>query len=847
MTNLPILVSSFVGRKKELGELELHLARTRLLTLTGAGGCGKTRLAIELAAEQLQEFPDGVWLVDLANLSESDLLARAVAQALGIRLPPNREPTDALTDFLATRNTLLVLDNCEHLIDAVAGLATVLVLRCPALRMIATSREGLNIDGEFVWIVPSMQLPGEDAEATVAAVEQYDAVRLFVARAVTAAPSFQLTEKNASAVAQICQRLAGLPLAIELAAARIKFLGVQELLSRLDDAFAVLHNSKRTAPPRHHTLRAAIDWSYALLSEPEQILFRRLAVFAGSFTIEAAERICSGKALEQAEVLNCLSRLADKSLVVVDEETAESRYRLLEPLRQYAQQKLSSARELETVRSQQVAFAIVMAETVDAKLHGPDQVAGLDLLERERENLRAALAWSRKMQDAENGLRLAGALWWFWVRRGSVSEGMQWLREFFEMRGGSDRVRAAVLARGAFLAWRHADYARLEEWSAQSLKLAHDARDQETHAFAVMMQGGAARDRGEGRKAQARLQQAFVLFDRIHHKWGMGWVCLYLAPIFYGRERYEQGKETWQTGLRLFRELDDLWGIAMTLTYLAQEARRVERNTEARAWLEESLEVFRKLGDTYDIARCLTELSQVAQAQGDDERATVWLGEAFTLLKQLGLARPTINAPLQLASIARQRGDLRLVLFLLQESLPQVAVRNDPRWLAIYFAEFGALACAVKNFDAAARLFGAAQKQIDIASSGSELFSLDEYSQNVNAARAALGEQAFSAAYQEGRSFDSQAAIALAERLTLSPEARELTARAKLLPDRDALTPREVEVLKLLAEGLSNSQIAERLVISRRTVTTHLTVIYDKLGVKSRSAATRYALDHHLA
>lgn len=847
MTNLPILMSSFVGRKQELDELVPLLAQTRLLTLTGAGGCGKTRLAIELAAKRLEEFQDGVWWVELAALSEPDFVPRAVAQALGIRLPPIREPTEALTDFLATRNTLLLLDNCEHLIDAVAALATVLVLRCPALRVIATSREALNIDGEHVWIVPSMQIPKEGAGATVSTVAQSDSVQLFVSRAGSAAPAFQLTEKNAPAIAQICQRLAGLPLAIELAAARIKFLGPQELLVRLEDVFAVLHGGKRTAPPRHQTLRAAIDWSHALLSAPEQILFRRLSVFAGNFTIEAAEKICSGKELTQSEIMNCLSRLADKSLVVVDEESAESRYRLLEPLRQYAQEKLGSAKEFESIHSRQVGFAIAMAEAADSKLHGPLQVAGLDLLERERENLRVALAWSRKTLNAENGLRLAAALWWFWVRRGTVSEGKEWFREFLAMSGGSDPVRAAALARGAFLAWRQADYARLQEWSAESLKLGHDARTQEAYAFALMMQGGAARDQGEVYKAQALLRQAFTLFEKIHHKWGMAWAFLYLAPIFYGQDQYDRGKETWQTSLRLFRELGDWWGIAMTLSYLAEEARRLERYTQARAWLEESLAVYRKLGDAYDIARCLTALSQVAQAQGDDERATVWLGEASTLLKQLGLSHPPLSAPLHLASIARQRGDLRLVLFVLQDNLPQMAEMKNPNALATYLAEFAALACAVTKFDDAARLFGAAQNGFDTSSAGGESFSLDEFSQNVNRARAALGEQAFSAAYEEGRSLDLEAAIVLAERVTLSPEILKITTHATTKPDPDALTPREVQVLELLAEGLSNSQIAERLVISRRTVTTHLTVIYNKLGVKSRSAATRYALDHHLA
>src|ERR671916_378267 len=455
--NLPLELSSFVGREKELTEVERLLEHNRLVTLTGSGGCGKTRLALAAAGELVEGFEDGVWMVELASLADPSLVPQAVASTLGVREQPGRLPTETLSDYLGSRNVLLVLDNCEHLIGACAELAEALLHSCPNLRVLATSREALGITGEVAWPVPSLSLPDLRRLPEVESLARYEAARLFLERTAAVNPTFALTEQNAVAVDQICYRLDGIPLAIELAAARAKVLSVEQIAERLDDSFGLLSAGGRTAMPRHRTLHATMDWSHELLSLEERALFRRLSVFAGGFTLEAAESVCAGAGLERDEVLDLLSHLVDKSLVIMREESGEARYRLLETVRQYAREKLSESGEAEQASERHAGYYLALAEEAEPELKGAGQVAWLEQLEREHDNLRAAMRWLLGRGELEEAARLGWALWLFWGIRAHFAEGRRSMEQALSAEGSAGLTEAAR-AMALFVAGMMANY-----------------------------------------------------------------------------------------------------------------------------------------------------------------------------------------------------------------------------------------------------------------------------------------------------------------------------------------------------------------------------------------------------
>lgn len=425
--NLPGQLTTFVGREREVEQIKKRLEKNRLVTLTGSGGVGKTRLSIQVATELLSASPNGVWLVELAPITDPDFVTRAICGVLDITLPGNASPLTVLTEYLHAKKVLLVIDNCEHLIQTCAQICASLLHACPNLRILASSREALGSDGENSYHVPSLSLP--DPKSGLAVIERTESVKLFMDRATAVLPEFELNESNASSVAQICKRLDGIPLAIELAASRVKLLNVEQIASRLDDAFRLLTGGSRTALPRQQTLRALIDWSYNLLSEPEKILFRRLAVFAGGWTLEAAESVCSGVGIAPEDVLDLMAHLVDKSLVVVTREGSESRYRRLETIRQYAREKLAESGESETLRNRHLEYFGGLVERFEPGLRGPDQVSLMDRLEIELDNLRAALDWTLD-HNASAGIRLASQLKWFWHICNHENEGVNWLVKF---------------------------------------------------------------------------------------------------------------------------------------------------------------------------------------------------------------------------------------------------------------------------------------------------------------------------------------------------------------------------------------------------------------------------------
>ncbi|MDP6514815.1 MAG: protein kinase [SAR202 cluster bacterium] len=485
--NLPSRLTSFIGREQQIKEVRDLLSTARLVTLAGAGGCGKTRLSLQVASMALDEYPDGVWFVELAPVADPILVAQTVATTLGIREEPGQPLIATLSRSLQAKKMLLALDNCEHLVGACAKLVNTLLAACPELQVLATSRESLGVAGENVWRVSPLSAPGPDQAQTTERLMEYESVKLFVERAIAAEPTFTITNQTAPVVAQICQRLEGIPLAIELTAARVRVLSVEQIAERLEDRFRLLTGGARTVLPRQQTLRAAVEWGYDLLSEPEQALFNRLSVFAGGFTLEAVESAWAGEGVEEYEILDLVSSLVDKSLmVVVDGAGGSARYGLLETLREYGWERLVERGESEETQRRHAACFVALAEEAEPELRGPQQVSWLERLEQEHDNVRAALSWSAESGDGETGLRLGGALWPFWLTRGYLSEGRERLAGALALPSGLEgtATRANALNGLGNMALSQGDYSAAWALYEESLAIRRELREETHRRFA---------------------------------------------------------------------------------------------------------------------------------------------------------------------------------------------------------------------------------------------------------------------------------------------------------------------------------------------------------------------------
>jgi predicted ATPase/DNA-binding CsgD family transcriptional regulator len=766
--NLPMSLSSLVGREKERIEAGQLLAERRLLTLTGPGGSGKTRLALAVAGDVAGEFEDGVWWVELAPISDPELVAQEVARVLMIKERPGRSMTETLARNLAAAELLLIVDNCEHLVEACERLVSALLYSCPKVRILATSRESLGVAGETVLLVPPLSLP--DAGHLPAPIElgRYEAVRLFVERARSATPTFDLTERNARAVALLCSNLDGIPLAIELAAARTRVLSVAQISSRLASDLRVLKSASRTADPRQQTLAATLEWSHELLEEPERTLFRRLSVFAGGFSLEAAEGICTGGGIQEDDVLDLLSRLVDKSLVsVAVHDGVEARYRLLETIRQYSSEKLLEAEETDEVVAGHALFFLLLAEEVEPGITSADRPRWLKKLEKDHDNLRAALARSFDARaQAETGERLAGALLWFWFHHDYVSEGRRWLHKASSTGGTTEERPASRAARAKALCG-----AGLLDWI-----------------------------QGDQTAARTRLEESVALWRGVEDEQGLGQALRILAHVMLGQGDPSVARHLGEESVRLFRHSYDAFGLSTSLATLGMVAMTQEDYAAARSLLEESVEICRDSRDYWALSLALRNQGIMALKQGDYERAATRLAESELALEEPRSAFGMLNLDL-LATAISMRGD----------------------------------------HERAARLFGAAEAAREAAGVSVLPSTRADYDRGVAAARTGLGEAAFDPAWAEGKAMPPKLAVELA--LNQPP-----------LPEDDAppsypagLSAREVDVLKLVAQGLTNAQIARDLFISPNTVNRHLNSIYHKIDVSSRAAATRFASEHRLA
>lgn len=643
--NLPQQISTFIGREKEMAEARRLLATSRLVTLVGAGGIGKTRLSLQVGAEVLDGFADGVWLVELASLTDARLVPQVVATVLGVKEEAARPVRDALADFVKDRTLLLILDNCEHVGDACAQLVNDLLQSGRDLKVLATSRERLRVGGEQSYVLPALSLP--DMARGIDAVAQSEAVQLFVERARRQQPSFALTVERAPAVAQICNALDGIPLALELAAARTRLLSVQEISARIVDRFRLLGRGVRTALPRHQTLRAVIDWSHDLLSAEEQTVFRRLAVFAGGFTLDAAEKVCAGDSGPKYETIESLGALADKSLVSVDEGADVTRYRMLETVRQYAADRLDEAGDAGRWRDAHLEHFVALAEEADSHLVGARQDAWLDRLEMEHDNLRAALDWSNQRPARGGaGLRLAAALCQFWQVRGYQREGRERLAAQLRRPANEQdlRARAKALAGAGLLAWQQNDYQAARSSFQESLEHHGSIGNRLGVATSLSHLGLIARDQGDYQAARALQEESLAIRRQEGSQWAVAASLTNLGIIADDCGDYAAARALHEESLAVWREVHDWGRIAMSLTNLGVLAGKQGDYPVARAFLEESVQRYRELNDREGIAYALLNLGSVAEDEDDYPGARALHGESLAIAREVGNRRCIASA-----------------------------------------------------------------------------------------------------------------------------------------------------------------------------------------------------------
>jgi predicted ATPase/class 3 adenylate cyclase/DNA-binding CsgD family transcriptional regulator len=895
---LPVQLTSFVGRGAELAQVRDLLSENRLVTLTGAGGAGKTRLAIQIAGQIAVEFADGVWYVDLAPITDPEVVPIAAARALDLPDQPGRSTMDTLTRFIADRQMLVVLDNCEHLLDASAALVMALLAACPRLTLLTTSREPIGVAGEVSWRVPSLSLRDE-------------AIELFNDRARHARPDFAVSDENATTVAEICTRLDGLPLAIELAAARVRALSLTEILGSLHDRFRLLTGGARTAVRRQQTLRASVEWSHALLTEPERVLFRRLAAFMGGFDLEGAQGVAGGAEVERYQVLDQLALLVDKSLVMADESGSRTRYRLSETVRQYALEKLGESGEADAVRTRHRDYYTAMAALLDAP-QGGDYERRLEQADLEIDNLRAAYSWSCENSDAELALALASSLQPLWLARGRLREGLTWFDTALADLDAhhpevAPAVRARALADRAGLAiWvgaadsldqaqqalaiaREVDDPALlvraltacglitavvsaelaGQYLVEAIGLARELDDRWRLSQILTCQATAASNAGDPIAARASAEEGRDLAEAIGDRYGSRQCrfCLGTAQLFQGdlvgaAAQFAELVAEAQAAHDVHMEVTSLAWHGVVLAYQGHTA-------AARAAADAAIEAAAELGGIY-AAMGYAALTFAALAAGDaaTARDAIEAWPYLSALPQTAALQRALSAQAALAGgdlvAARRSADeavtsttgyyLSVALFVraevaIAQGEPEQAERDAQDALTCA-AEIGAKLSAPDILEClaglggeagsqreAARLFGAAEAiRLRIGAVRFKIYAAG-YEASVAALRDAVGEKDFDSAWVEGAALSVEEAIAYAQ--------RGRGQRKRPTSGWASLTPTELDVVRLVGEGLANKDIATRLFVSPRTVQTHLTHVYTKLGVSSRVQLVQEAARHN--
>jgi predicted ATPase/class 3 adenylate cyclase len=686
--NLPHQLTSFVGRKREIVEVRGLLGKTRLLTLLGIGGLGKTRLSLQVAADLMDEFPDGVWFIDLAPLRDGRLVAQAAATVLGVKEEAGHPVLEALVKHVKDRQLLLILDNCEHLTQSAAELAKQLLQSGPRMKVLASSREHLRVAGETSYHVPALTAPDPNSTFTLEALTQFEAVHLFVDRATAAQPTFAVTSNNASAVADICRRLDGIPLALELAAARMRALSVEKISARLSDRFRLLSGGDKTVLPRQQTLRALIDWSYDLLTEQERILFRRLAVFAGGWTLEAAEAVGADGDLAEADVLDVLSTLVEKSLVVMDDQG--QRYRLLETVREYAQEQLEASGDANASRTRHLALFLRIAEKASAELVGPQQGAWLTRLDIEAENLLVAHAWCDQADEGgELGLRLVFSVKLYFIYRGLMELGRRFTEEALARAGAGARTAGrcrALHAAGQF-GFFMGRYGEAHGFLEESLSIAREIGDKGRAALVLQALGMVATGRGDVSAARSYFEEALALARAQGNKREIAVTANALAQLHRMEGELDAAEPLYASVVELARELDDRDSIAIGLVNLAMVSIGRQLPDRARTILLEVFAIASEIGSKRDGQSVLEVSAGLASLCREWDKSALFFGAAERLAAQMGLHRDPADEAFLAPLVANARVALGTNAFAAHEAVGrdlsyQDALSGAGDWLA---------------------------------------------------------------------------------------------------------------------------------------------------------------------
>jgi predicted ATPase/DNA-binding SARP family transcriptional activator len=676
-SNLPIPGTSFVGRSEELRELEALLEDHRLITMVGEGGSGKTRLATEVARRLAPNARRGPWLVELATATTADQAARLAANAVGAREVPGRPPLDGVIEMIGDDDVLVVLDNCEHLLDPIALAVTEVLGHCPNLHLLATSREGLQLPEELQWRIPPLATPPSDTELSAAAVARYDSVKLLVDRAETADPLFSLTDDRVAAVCTICRRLDGMPLALELAAARLRVLSLEEVAARLDDRFQLLATG-RHGVPRQRSLEAAVEWSYDLLQPPERMLFQRLSVFAGLFSLEHVEAVCVGSGIEPREVVDLLGNLVAKSLLVrLPRASGAARFRMLETLRQYAAERLGDGAEAHAVRAKHAAWYLSRSEEASAKRFGQGWRRWMDRFEEEHDDCRAALRWLLDLGDTDLALRLATALWRFWDYHFLNAEGRAWLDRALALAGGSDDLRRRALAGSAYLSMMDDDLDAAFARCSEGLRLAGTDEDPGGHAALLLIQAEANRNGNRSAEEAARLSaDAAELFHRAGDEWGEADALRVRTLLAIDRRDLTNAFAFGERCLLLWDRCGDIEGSAGARSLLAGLALDTGDLEQAETLYEKSLIQFRQAGEPWGTAQMTWSLGRVSLLRGSYDRAYQFGQECRAMCQQIGNRRGTAQASQLMGDAALELGRIDEADERCTEALAQFRARD---------------------------------------------------------------------------------------------------------------------------------------------------------------------------
>jgi non-specific serine/threonine protein kinase len=632
--NLPVHLPPLIGREQELAEVIGLLGATSLFSILGVGGMGKTRLSLEIAGKVRDRFPHGVWFVELAPRSDPALVVSAVAEAVSVREEPGRPLLMTLLKFLGTRQLLIVLDNCEHLVEACARFAEAVLRGCSGVRILATSREPLNIAGELEWRVPPLETPDPNHRESTDRLNRYSAVRLFLARANAVEPKFRMTDANAAAIASICRRLDGIPLAIELAASRVKALGVEQLAERLDDRFRILTGGNRTALPRHQTLRSLIDWSYGLLNERERAMFCRLSVFAGGWTLDAAETVCTGEGIESSDAFELLSHLVEKSLVVANAQATPPRYHMLETIRQYAGEKLAESHDAESVSERHLAFFLSFAEAARPHFYHPDQSRWYATADAELDNVRAALQWSLAHMREESGMRLANGLHRYWVARLYWREASGWYERLLgrPVPDTQNELRARTLYVSGHIAnWY--DPITAQRLTQESLQMSRALDFKQGIVDALWIMGWIRNPRLD-ESATPFYEESIELANAIDYVWGAVHAYAFYGAYKVAMGEYEAAKPLLLTGVGWGQRIGgDASLIGRCKGNLGQAEMLQGNFAKAHTYLDESLALERKANNQNSIAESLWLLGRLALHERDHARAVAYFKESLALYR----------------------------------------------------------------------------------------------------------------------------------------------------------------------------------------------------------------------